>query len=258
MNSHPSSSDRRPIAVALALSTLLSLPIASHGAVTLTGLLHQGAEPDGTTAGSPILNTLGNELNYANIYVTQPNSGPYASFINHGNASGASIAYGLTPGIYTFYFFSEAFYPANYREQYGLNLFFDGNPMTPGITAFGPSETVSANASPAGPLTYSLSGDPSDRVPSPGTLIYTTDELSVTLTGYGFGRTGSFLISPIDRVGNLNDSPDGLQDGIGTFTLEVAVIPEPSLACIGVLAAMGLLVSRRRRGPASSVANKCR
>lgn len=226
---------------ALAVLLLLKFPQISHAQIYLTGLLQDGTSSTGQTAGSPIWNTLGNELSFANLYVTQPSAGYAAPFINSGNGAGASIDYALTPGTYQFYFFCDSF-ANNNPGYYGLSLFFDGNNnTTPGIAAFSPVGVRSASAVPAGFSTLPLSGNTSDPTPAPGTYIYSTtpipvpgslactaDGLSVTLTSYGFGMPGSFGVPALDRVGNLNDSPDGDPDGIGEFTLTVAPVPEPS------------------------------
>jgi hypothetical protein len=228
----------------------------SYGQVTLTGLLQQGAEANGQTAGSPIWNTLGNEISFANLYVTQPNAGYTAPFLNHGNGTGASISYLLEPGTYQFYFFCDAF-PNNNPGVYGLNLFFDSQNVTPGIAAFSPTGVTGANAVPAESDTLPLSvniNDPDPApgtliytatpVPAPGTLTYTADDLSVTLTSYGFGQPGIFGGPALDRVGDLNDAPDGDLDGVGVFTLDVTPVPEPSSLVIAFGLVCPLLARR--------------
>jgi hypothetical protein len=234
----------------------------SQAQIYLTGLSQDGTSSTGQTAGSPIWNTLGNELSFANLYVTQPNSGYSAPFINSGNGAGASISYALTPGNYQFYFFCDAF-PNNDPGYYGLSLFFDdNNNATPGIAAYSAVGVSSANAVPAGYGTLPLSGNTGDPAPAPGTYIYTTtpvaapgtltytaDGLTVTLTSYGFGMPGSFGVPVLDRVGNLNDSPDGDPDGIGTFTLSVTPVPEPSTISLFsvVMAASFFRLCRKNR-----------
>src|SRR5882762_5231257 len=69
----------------------LSHPRPSHGQIVLSGLLQQGTSANAQTVGSPIMNTLGNELAYANLYVTRPNGGYNAPFLNHGNGDGVTI-----------------------------------------------------------------------------------------------------------------------------------------------------------------------
>jgi hypothetical protein len=227
--------------LAVILSFLGILLDHSNAQIYLTGLLQDGTASNGQTAGSPIWNTLGNELSYANLYVTEPNAGYNAPFINSGNGAGTSIDYALSPGIYQFYFFCDAF-GNNNPGYYGLSLFFDGdNNTTPGIAAYSAAGVSNANAVPSGFDTLPLSGNTGDPAPAPGTYIYsitpipvpgslnyTADGLTVTLTAYGFGMPGSFGVPALDRVGDLDDSPDGDPDGVGVFTLVVTPVPEPS------------------------------
>jgi len=226
----------------LIVCLLALLPFSrSYGQVTFTGLLQQGTSSTGQTAGSPIWNTLGNETAFANLYITQPNAGYSAPFLNHGNGASASISYALTAGTYQFYFFCDAF-PNNNPGNYGLNLFFNGDNTNPGIAAYSPSGVDNATPVGLGLPTLSLNGSDT-TVSAPGALTYSANGLSVTLTDYGFGQSGVF--SPtLDRVGNLNDAPDGSLDGVGFFDLTVAVVPEPSALAIGCLAVLVLLARK--------------
>jgi hypothetical protein len=223
----------KTIGTAVALFALTSVPRHSHGQVLLTGLLQNGADSSGQSVGSPVFNTLGNELSFANIYLTQPNAGYTAPFINSGNGSTASISYALTPGTYEFYFFTMGFWNNN-PGYYALNLFFNGDNTNPGIAAFSPANTLTATPIAAGLPTLSLSGDNSHPVPAPGSLVYTAAGLSVTLTGYGYGEPGVFGGPPLDRVGNLNSQPDGYLDSVGIIDLTVTAVPEPPLLQAGI------------------------
>jgi hypothetical protein len=226
------------------------------GQIYLTGLLQDGTGANGDTAGSPIWNTLGNELSFANIYLTQPNAGYTAPLVNSGNSAGTSISYALSPGSYQFYFFCDSF-ANNDPGYYGLSLFFDGNNnSSPGVAAYSASGVSSANAVPAGLSTLPLSGNYNDPNPAPGSYIYSTtpvpasgtltysaDGLSVTLTSYGFGPPGLFGGPALDRVGNLDSQPDGALDGVGVFTLVVAPAPEPSTLAIVFVSALVFIVA---------------
>jgi hypothetical protein len=239
---------------------LMLLPQISCGQIYLTGLLQQGVEANGQTAGSPIWNTLGDELSFANIYLTQPNAGYTAPFLNSGNGTGAGISYGLTSGTYTFFFFVIGFWDNN-PGQYGLNLFFDGNNNTsPGIAAYSTAGVNNPNAVQTGldtlplsvntnypnpaPGTYMYTATP---VPAPGSLTYIANGLGVTLTGYGFGQPGVFGGPALDRVGNLNSQPDLALDSVGFFTLNVTTVPEPSSLVTNILGIFILLSFRSRQ-----------
>lgn len=215
----------------------------------LSGILQHGTSPSmsGQTAGSPIWNTLGGEIAFANIYLTQPNGGYAAPFLNAGNGAEASVSYSLGPGTYDFYYFVMGFWDNNPGE-YGLNLFFDGDTTNPGIAAYSVAGVASANPATAGIGTLALDGSPSGITPTPSDLIYTSGGLNVALTSYGFGLPGVFGGPALDRVGNLDSLPDLAQDSVGYFSLTVSVVPEPSapaLLCIGFL--LLFLSSRERR-----------
>jgi hypothetical protein len=248
------------VAIILSLGFLSEI---SHGQIYLTGLLQVGTGSNGNSAGSPIFNTLGNEISYANIYLTQPNGGYAAPFLNSGNGAGASIAYALTPGTYQFYFFTVSFFgnapgSPNNPGYYDLSLFFDGNNnSSPGIAAYSPAGVISANAVPAMFSTLPLSGNTNSPSPAPGTLIstvtplpapgsltYVADGLSVTLTDYGYGSPGVIGGPAWDRVSNLDSVPDGYASAVGVFDLTVAAVPEPSIVSLFV-AVFAVAVLRR-------------
>ena len=231
---------------AVILLSLGFLPQSSRGQIYLTGLEQNGTAPNGQNAGSPIFNTLGNEASFANIYVTQPNGGYNAPFINSGNGSSASISYALTTGTYQFYIFTMSFWNNN-PGYYALNFFFGGDNTNPGISAYSPANTSTAAAIAAGLATLSLDGDNSNPVPSPGSVAYIANNLTVTLTGYGYGEPGVFGGPAIDRVGNLSSQPDGYADAVGVFTLTVVPVPEPSVSGLLVVGLFGLTLLSRRR-----------
>ena len=215
-----------------------------QGQVFLTGLLQQGAQVNGQTAGSPIWNTLGNEISFANIYLTQPNAGYNASFVNSGNGNGASVSYALTPGSYQFYFFVMGFWDNN-PGQYALNLFFSGDNTSPGISGYSPADVNSLSPVGAGLPTLSLNGS-NTTVPAPGSLSFISGGLMVTLAGYGFGQPGVFGGPALDRVGNLDSNPDLALDSVGVFTLNVTSVPEPSTLAFGILGSSLIFLRRRK------------
>ncbi len=235
----------------ISLFVTLCLSPASRGDVTLTGLLLNGTGADGQTGGSPIWNTLGGEVAFANIDVTQPNAGYTAGFLNSGNGAATSISLSLAPGTYNFYFFTMGFWN-NDPGQYGLNLFFNGDNTNPGISAYSPRNTITATPVAAGLSTLSLSGDGNNPVTSPGSLTFDFSDLSVTLTGYGFGEPGVFGGSGLDRISNLSSVPDLSLDSVGFFSLEVTAIPEPSALALFWLSASVLALTQRgqRKGKA--------
>ncbi len=204
---------------ASSLSSALLFLIQTSGAISLTGLLQHGTHNGGQTTSTPIWNTLGNEGSFANIYVTEPNGGYEAPLLNSGNGAESSIAYDLAPGTYEFFFLVAGFWDNNPGE-YGLNLFFDGDNVNPGIAAHSPVNVSTATPATAGIPTLALDGL-SVLAPTPSDLSYAADGLRITLTSYGFGEPGVFGGPPLNRVSNLNSIPDSQHDSVGRFVLKV-------------------------------------
>ena len=228
----------------LGLALFACLPSLTHAqSVFLTGIGQTGASSTGSTAGSPIWNTLGGDT-FANLYIDTPNAGPNAVFLNHGDSSGASVNYALTPGSYTFYFSTDGF-ANNDPGFYGLNLFFGGDNTHPGISVFAPTAVLEQTAVPAGLPVISLDGS-GTTVPSPGVLTYTANGLSITFTQYSYDPAGAFGGPPLDRVSNLNDVPDGVDDGVGVFYLTVTAVPEPAWSAV-IAGLAGLFLIWRRK-----------
>lgn len=233
-------------AVAILLSLAL-LPESSRAQVFLSGLLQQGANSQtGGSDDSPIFTTAGvsETGDFAVIYLTQPNAGYTAPFVNPGTPN---IDYALTSGTYQFYFWTVSFfgnapgYPNN-PGTYGLNLFFDGNNTIPGIAAFSPQNTLTATPVQVGQTTLSLDGYGNNEVPVSGSLTYVGDGLSVTLTDYGYGEPGVFGGPALDLVSATDSEPDGYASAVGVFDLTVAPVPEPSSVTFFIVTVFFLLI----------------
>ena len=68
----------------------------------------------------------------------------------------------------------------------------------------------------------------------------------MTLTAYQWSAP---TVNNLDRVGPFDTAPDGANDFIGSFTLQVNAVPEPRESCVigvGILAALGSGWLRRR------------
>ena len=226
--------------------------------IVLIGLLQQGADAQtGSTLSTPVWNTLGNygiaggsAGDFAQIYLTEPNAGYNAPFLNSGDDTG--IALSLMPGTYQFYFFCDALTenspgPPNDPGTYGLNLFFGGNNIHSGIAAYSPKNIVTATPVQSGQNTLTLNGDEFTPVAASGNLSYTADGLSVTLTSYGYGQPGVFGGPPLDRVSNRNNVPDGYLDAVGTFDLVITPVPEPASVAIFIVAVLPIFIARPQR-----------
>lgn len=161
-----------------------------------------GAEGQGwnTLSGDPVWG-----LWFArNADATSPINGPVNSQV------GISIP--LESGqSYKFYIFGQ---PNGSIGFNGLNLFFDGNDSTPGISVFG--RTNSSLFSADSSTTYTLTGT---GVVGAGRTYYTSGATTVVLTGYNWNSPSN--MSP-DVCQPLVFEPGDGPDFYGSFTLHVS------------------------------------
>ncbi|MCC7476786.1 MAG: PEP-CTERM sorting domain-containing protein [Pirellulales bacterium] len=199
---------------------------AIAGAI-LTGLIQFSANPDGST-GSQYWNTLGGDGIY-NLY-TIASYNIDAPFINSGNGAAASINVPLTVGTYPFTIYGE---PGSASTHAGLNLFIN-SAIAPAISVFAPHNS-SAFAADSSVSTRRLDGG---IVPGAGTLNFTVDDLTISLTDYIWASPGQSL-GTRNRVIAYNNTSGGGNDLLGHFTL--VVVPEPATIVLLSLAGLGLL-----------------
>jgi hypothetical protein len=211
----------------LASAALLFVTTEVGNATTLSGLIEFSTDATGAFDKGQVWNTLGAPDTLFNLYVK---SGDVrtggGTFLNSGNSSSASISIPLALGANTFTIFgTEVTDPLHF----GLNLFFNANNGTPGISVQAPEQTSTLVTPPflpnSSPSTLALDGS---KAPGTGTLVFVDGITTVTLTGYSFARPDVFNQ---DQVSQLNNVPEGFLDGVGTFTLlvtDATAVPEPA------------------------------
>jgi hypothetical protein len=197
-----------------ALAALL-LPLSAYPQTTLTGAMWMATTSAGATSVSQAyadgaLNTLGGDQ-WWNLWLalnpdaTSPANGP--------SDAQADISIPLQAGkSYKYYIFGAG--PCCSLSFSGLNIFFDGNSSTPGISVFG--ALGSSSFQPNGSSTLSLQGNP---VPGSGRSFYSSAGVVVVLNGYDWNNSATppgdvcqpFVFSP----GTSGPSP------FGSFTLDV-------------------------------------
>lgn len=163
------------------------------------------------------------------------------AFVNSGNDAAAQISIDLSvPGTYklfTFFDGNEIYSP---RDHWGLNLFFDGHNLSPGISAFA-APVRAGNTMPGfqanSGVTLDLSGGV--NVLGAGSLVYESGSTQVRLVEYATTAD----VYNVDRVDNFRLGASGRNDHVTVVGLQV--VPEPATVAglaLGVLA----LVRRRR------------
>lgn len=190
-------------------AALLLVPLSAYPQTTLTGAIQFSANSTGGAFGGLLWNTLGGD-SYYNLWLAQnadstlPVNGP------SDNLAGINIS--LEAGAsYQFYIFGQPG-PGLITGFNGLNLFFDGNGSTPGISAFG--TTNSSGFLPNGGSTFTLQGTP---VAGSGRTFYRSGGVLVVLTGYDWKTPAT---PPGDVCQAFVFSPGGGPDYVGSFAVQ--------------------------------------
>jgi hypothetical protein len=222
----------------------IKLVVFLYFAVTTWGR-SQGATLTGAVVYSDVTaqlgdwwNTLGGDPSF-NLYL-KDSSG---NFINTGNGPGAAINIPLSSGVYTYAMFGQ---PGHNLPTYALNLFFDGNNVTPRISveaAIATSGNLNPPISAFGGPGYTLA---IGVVPGASTLTYVDGNESITLTTFVWENTN---VQSLDLVQAYDSIPGGGPDNIGVFTLSVVSVPEPRsiYLLLGGLLLLSLAIAKNGR-----------
>jgi PEP-CTERM motif len=182
-------------------------------------------------------NTRGGDSNPAsfNLYLSLDNG---TTFINTGNAAGASINIPLVDGDNTFFFFGTL----NIDTVLAMNFGIDGTDASaPTISA-----VTNANTAATAFTAYSGAAYTNDLTATTGSGSLTSGlygQKAVKLTAFSYQTT------PTRNLVNLYQTgADGFNDTYGSFTLRFAqVAPEPgTLALLGLGMVAGLAIRRRK------------
>lgn len=192
----------------LSLSLLL-IPLAAYPQTTLTGAIQFSTNSTGAFSGQ-VWNTLGGDNDWDLWLALNPDA---TSPVNGPSDAQAAISIPLEAGkSYTYYTFVQPNVSFSFDA---LNLFFDGNNSTPGISVFGAIN--SAIFLPNGSSTLTLAGAP---VAGSGSAAYSSGSVVVVLTGYTFNAPATPPGDVCKKIA-FSPAPGDIASAFGSFTLQV-------------------------------------
>ena len=199
----------------IVLLAITLFPLSAYSQTTLTGAIQFSTNSTGAIYGGQLWNTLGGDSPWDLWLARNPDA---TSPLNGPADSEAGIAIPLQVGsAHTLYIFGQGGTAVSFN---GLNLFFDGNNATPGISVFGAinNSVFLPNSS----TTTTLEGT---SVAGSGSSFYNSAGAVVVLTGYNWNSAAT---PPGDVCQAKSFSPGAGPDLFGSFTLQV--FPAATLA----------------------------
>jgi hypothetical protein len=203
----------------------------------LTGLVIFYSNPTGSyIIGEGYGNTYGGDTVSFNYYIVNglPPTSFENAFLNSGNVTTVPTKLAIdlnTPGTYNFTAFADTSRgEASSGEVWGINLFFNGNDLSPRISALGNANTTSPLFFPGFVVNNNSSTATIDSLnlgnaPASGSLSWSDGDKVITLTNY---RLNNSAIFNIDRVSGFNLGANGYKDAVAEFTLNVSQIITPN------------------------------
>ncbi len=151
-----------------------------------------------------------------NLYLTSPNAGMDAPFINPATSPSTALNESLAPGSYQFWMYAL---PNGNDSDWAMNLYFDGD-TSPDISVIAPME-LSSSAEPSfGPngSNNTLGLNTPNPVLGANSLKALINGTPVTLTDFSWADP---TVYNLDRVGSTTPTPSGITNYVGSFTLNV-------------------------------------
>ena len=230
--------------LALALLTAAGLAVdRPASAQTLTGSSLFSTDSSGNHSGINVWTTGPGGPNLSRLWTYQ------GATLASASATDATLNLALTPGTYNFNIYGSN---GVANDFHGLNLFFDGQAITPGIsvkanTLVSSSGTSAFTANGGNTLTQNAQGP----ISGANTLTFVDGATTIQLTAFSWADPSVYNI---DRVSTFTATPDGFPDYVGSYTLKVtnaSPVPESSsYVSLGLLLLLGLggvVISRRRK-----------
>ncbi|MGA2578535.1 MAG: hypothetical protein ABSH24_21185 [Bryobacteraceae bacterium] len=199
-----------------ALAVFLMVPLAAHAQTTLTGAMWFGTSSTGATSVAQAYadganNTLGGDQWWDLWLALNPDA---SAPVNGPSDAQASISIPLQAGSsHRYYIFGQG--PCCNLSFSGLNLFFDNNSSTPGISVFGALNT--SGFLPNSSSTLTLQGDAG---PSSGRSFYSSSGVVVVLSGYDWNAPAN-PPGDVCQAFAFSPAPGDVPGAFGSFTLQV-------------------------------------
>jgi len=233
---------------ALGVLAAVSATAASQ-TITLTGINWFTLDSTGRYTGG-YANTYGGDTASRNLYITENDPVGLGPLLNSGNFASlpTRVQVDLSePGTYNFEMYCNGGSSARI-PFWGLNLFFDGNDLQPGISVNGVVDTPGFQTiAPEGTPTLDPFSMGLVTSSGPGQQVFSVGGKRVTLTSYCTWDPTHFNL---DRVGDFSDCGglgNGTKDDVIDFSLRVSA-PTPEPCSLGLtVGSVGLFFVRRRR-----------
>lgn len=198
-------------------------------------------------------NTYGGDTYSRNLYVSLNQDVGSGTLANAANLTTlpTRISFDLSaPGTYRFQMYCNDESSVE-NPFWGLNLFFDGNDLKPGVSAWNVVNTPGfQSVNPVGtptldPFTMGLVQESNGGT----TLQYTTPGggRKITLTDYRTWNTSHYNVDRVDNWSEVGGLGNGTKDQVIEFNLQVTAVPEPGTLLILGGSALAVAVRRRVR-----------
>ncbi len=194
----------------VALAAILLVPLSAYSQITLTGAIQFSTNSSGAFYDSQVWNTLCCDI-YADLWLAlNPDA---SSPVNGPSDEQVGIDIPLeAEHVYKFYIFGQ---PGSSSGFNGLNLFFDGNNSSPGVSVFGATNSTAFASNSNSTLT--LQGS---NVNGSGTTVYSSAGLIVLLVGYDW-NTPATPPGDVCQFFAFSPAAGDIADFFGSFILNV-------------------------------------
>jgi len=233
--------------VAMGALAAVSATAASQS-LTLTGINWYTLDSTGRYSGG-YANTYGGDTASRNLYITENDPVGMGPLLNSGNLTTlpTRIQVNLSsPGTYHFEMYCNG-ESTGAHPFWGLNLFFNGNDLKPGISVknvvdISGFQTINPIGTPTlNPMTMGLveSGTAES--------VFTYGNEQVTLTAYSTWDASHYNLDRVDNFSDDGGLGNGTKDDVIDFTVRVtSSTPEPCSLTLMAASVCAFVVKRRR------------